>query len=50
MEYWDDKKEYPKVGRPVVADLAEKENELLLSDLRITNFSAPMDFDGKRIL
>lgn len=42
--------EVPKIGRPVIIDLQENEEEMLLSDLRITNLGTPMDFDGHRIL
>jgi len=43
-------KELPKFGKPVVIDLNEEEEEIVLKDIRITNYAAPMDFDGTRIL
>jgi len=49
MEFVKVEKELPKFSRPLIVDLKEEEEELL-TDLRITNFSAPMDFDGNRIL
>ena len=42
--------ELPKIGKPVIIDLNEKEEEIQLRDIRIINYAAPMDFKGDKVL